>query len=111
MRKKIILSFVIILILTSNVYANQGWGMSVMKCSEVLEKKGPKYWDEWILMTSQGLLSGLNVWHLRKFGHTKNLGRYDGNFLIAYIYSECKRNKDVIMGEIVQQYLFSLPKN
>ena len=64
MGKKIILNFVIILILTSNVYANQGWGMSVMKCSEVLEKKGPKYWDEWILMTSQGLLSGLNVWHL-----------------------------------------------
>ena len=75
MGKKIILSFVIILILTSNVYANQGWGMSVMKCSQVLEKKGPKYWDEWILMTSQGLLSGLNVWHLRKFGHAKNITR------------------------------------
>lgn len=110
MRKLFNIIFFII-ILSTNADANQSWGMINLKCSEIVNKKGPKYWDEWILTTSQGFLSGLNVWHLRKYGHTKNLGRHDAGFLIAYVYSECKRNRNKIMAEIVQQYLFELPRN
>lgn len=111
MKKFLIVSIIPFFLLFSKGHANQGWGMSQLTCSEILEKRGPEYWDEWLLIHSQGLLTGLNVWHLRKYGTTKNLGRYDADFLIAYIYSECKRNKNKIMGLVVQEYLFNLPNN
>ena len=110
--KKLFFFITLVLFISTKNYAAPlpgGWGLTETNCSYVLEERGKKYWDEWIFMNASGFLSGINIWHYQKYGYSKDLTRYDDDFLLAYIYNECGRNKSKPLGGVLLDYLISLP--
>ena len=80
-----------------------------MRCSKVLESRGVDYWDEWIFMNASGFLSGINAAYNATHGYGKDLSRYDDDFLIAFLYNECSRDKNSVLGVMYIKFFNTLP--
>ena len=112
--KKIIVIVLLSLFFSGNVFSQEGASVGLVKakCSKVFELKdtmNPKIMDEWVGLVSQGYITGINAMYYASQKKKKNVAYDSADFITAYVYNECKKNKSLEIQEILNTYYRKLP--
>ena len=112
--KNFLTAMFIILLFSENASSQQAAAIGLVKakCSKIFEIRdtmNTKIMDEWIGLVSQGYITGVNAMNYASNRQKKNVAFDSADFIAAYVYNECKKNKNLEIQEILNTYYRKLP--
>ena len=112
--KKFLGIVLLILVLSENAFSRQAASIGLVKakCTKIFEIRksmDTKITDEWVGLVSQGYITGINAMNYASNRKKKNVAFDSADFITAYVYNECKKNKNLEIQEILNTYYRNLP--